>query len=145
MKFESKNAYDTIEFGKKIGKLLKKGDTIAFLGDLGSGKTTITRGIAMGLNHDDYVTSPTFTIVNEYQGDINIYHFDMYRIIDGDSLESTGFFDYDAENSVFIIEWAENILDFLPKNTIFIKFEYVDENTRIIEIDGDERFADIGN
>lgn len=140
------SADETIDLGIKIGRCLKKGDTIAFLGDLGSGKTTITSGIAQGMGNSSAVMSPTFTLVNEYRSDeIDIYHFDMYRIIGADALESTGFFDYPADDSVFIIEWAENILECLPENTIYIKFEYIDENTRKIEINGDDRFADIGN
>ncbi|MBQ7132438.1 MAG: tRNA (adenosine(37)-N6)-threonylcarbamoyltransferase complex ATPase subunit type 1 TsaE [Oscillospiraceae bacterium] len=140
------SADETIQFGRKIGQLLKKGDIIAFIGGLGSGKTTITSGIAEGMGNSVAVMSPTFTLVNEYRaGEIEIYHFDMYRIIGEDALESTGFFDYPLHDSVFIIEWAENILECLPENTIFIKFEYIDENTRKIEINGDERFADIGN
>jgi len=74
---------DTIEFGKKLGVLLKKGDIVCITGDLGTGKTVLTNGIASALGIDEYITSPTFTIVNEYEkGDISLYHFDVYRISD---------------------------------------------------------------
>ncbi len=140
------SADETVRFGQKLGRLLKKGDIIAFIGGLGSGKTTITSGIAAGMENFGDVMSPTFTLVNEYRsGKIPIYHFDMYRIIGEEALETTGFYDYPLHDSVFIIEWAENILQCLPENTIFVKFEYIDENTRKIEINGDDRFADIGD
>lgn len=137
---------ETIGFAKKIGCLLKKGDIIAFTGGLGAGKTTFTRGLAMGLGMDDNVTSPTFSLVNEYHGDnISLYHFDMYRITGNYDLETTGFYDYPLEESVFAVEWSENISDELPESTIFINIEFIDENTREITIRGDERFADVGN
>lgn len=138
---------ETIELGKKIGRRLKKGDFIAFSGDLGAGKTTITRGIAVGLGLEDEVTSPTFSIVNEYESKsaVSLYHFDMYRIMNSTELEFTGFFDYPLEESVFIIEWSENIKDIIPENAIRIDIKYIDENTREISIEGDLRFADTWN
>lgn len=136
----------TIEFAKKIGSKLHKGDIIAYKGGLGTGKTTFTRGIVMGLGMEDDVTSPTFALVNEYSGgNILVYHFDMYRITNEDALESTGFYDYPLDQSVFIIEWAENILELLPQNIISITINYINDNSREIIIEGDERFADIGN
>ncbi len=136
---------ETIEFAKKIGAVLKKGDVIAYKGGLGAGKTTFTRGVAMGVGLEDEVYSPTFALINEYAGDVNIYHFDMYRIENTDDLETTGFFDYPMEDSIFIIEWSENIIDALPENTIFIEINRIDDETREIIIEGDERFADIRN
>ena len=136
---------ETIEFAKKIGAVLKKGDVIAYKGGLGAGKTTFTRGLAMGAGLEDEVYSPTFALINEYAGDVNIYHFDMYRIENTDDLETTGFFDYPMEDSIFVIEWSENIIDALPENTIFIQINRIDVETREIIIEGDERFADIRN
>lgn len=136
---------ETIEFAKKIGAVLKKGDVIAYKGGLGAGKTTFTRGLAMGVGLEDEVYSPTFALINEYAGDVNIYHFDMYRIENTDDLETTGFFDYPMEDSIFVIEWSENIIDALPENTIFIQINRIDDETREIIIEGDERFADIRN
>ncbi|MBE6842909.1 MAG: tRNA (adenosine(37)-N6)-threonylcarbamoyltransferase complex ATPase subunit type 1 TsaE [Oscillospiraceae bacterium] len=136
---------ETIEFAKKIGAVLKKGDVIAYKGGLGAGKTTFTRGLAMGAGLEDEVYSPTFALINEYAGDVNIYHFDMYRIENTDDLETTGFFDYPMEDSIFVIEWSENIIDALPENTIFIQINRIDDETREIIIEGDERFADIRN
>lgn len=141
---------ETISIAEKIGKLLKAGDCIAYYGDLGAGKTTFTRGIAKGLGLPDEVSSPTFAIVNEYhgKGSISLYHFDMYRIGSSDELETTGFYDYPMEESVFAVEWSENIEDVFPKDVIRIKMERVSDDTRKITIEtakGDERFAHTGN
>ncbi len=137
---------ETIKLGEKIGRRLKGGDCIAYKGGLGAGKTTITRGISMGLGLGDEVTSPTFSLVNEYVGTgLRLYHFDMYRITSPEDLETTGFYDYMDDDSVLAVEWSENIMSELPENTIFVQIERIDDNTRLITIDGDERFADIGN
>lgn len=136
---------ETIAFAEKIGSMLKKGDIIAYKGGLGAGKTTFTRGLAAGLGLKDEVTSPTFAIVNEYHGRINLYHFDMYRIMDSGELEATGFYDYPQEESVFAVEWSENIEDILPPETIYITIERIDDETREITVEGDERFADAWN
>ena len=146
MKHITHSAEETIAFAEKIGALLKCGDVIAYKGGLGAGKTTFTRGLAAGLGLADEVISPTFALVNEYRGkDITLYHFDMYRIESLSDLEATGFYDYPLEDSVFAIEWSENIIEALPANTIFISIAYIDEDTREILIEGDERFADIGD
>ena len=95
----------------------------------------------MGL--DDEVISPTFSLVNEYRGNgITLYHFDMYRIENEDELETTGFYDYPLENSVFAVEWSENIASALPESAIIIELGYINENERSITVKGDERFAD---
>ena len=135
------SAEETIEFAKEIGSRLKKGDIVAYTGGLGAGKTTFTRGLAMGLGMDDNVTSPTFSLVNEYHSkDISLYHFDMYRIMGADDLETTGFYDYSTDDSVFAIEWSENISEELPDNAVIIDIERIDDNTRRITVKGDERF-----
>lgn len=135
------SAEETIEFAKEIGSRLKKGDIVAYTGGLGAGKTTFTRGLAMGLGMDDNVTSPTFSLVNEYNSrDISLYHFDMYRIMGADDLETTGFYDYSTDDSVFAIEWSENISEELPDNAVIINIERIDDNTRRITVKGDERF-----
>lgn len=135
------SAEETIEFAKEIGSRLKKGDIVAYTGGLGAGKTTFTRGLAMGLGMDDNVTSPTFSLVNEYHSrDISLYHFDMYRIMGTDDLETTGFYDYSTDDSVFAIEWSENISEELPDNAVIINIERIDDNTRRITVKGDERF-----
>ena len=141
----TKSPEETIAFAEKLGSLLKRGDIIAFKGGLGAGKTTFTRGLAAGLGLKDIVTSPTFSIVNEYRGEISLYHFDMYRIISSEELEATGFYDYPLEKSVFAVEWSENIDDILPSETIYITIDRIDDDTRRIIVEGDDRFADTWN
>lgn len=148
--FITHSAEETIALAEKIGKLLKAGDCIAYYGDLGAGKTTFTRGLAMGLGLPDVVSSPTFAIVNEYhgKGKISLYHFDMYRIGNSDELETTGFYDYPINESVFAVEWAENIEDAFPENVIRINIIGAGDDIRKITIEtieGDERFAYTGN
>lgn len=132
---------ETIQTAVKIGGLLKKGDIIAYRGGLGAGKTTFTRGLAIGLGLGDNVTSPTFALVNEYCGEkLNLYHFDMYRIETESDLESSGFYDYDFQNNIAVIEWSENIADFLPKNTIYITVNVLDDAKREIITEDGGRF-----
>lgn len=124
---------DTERIALEIAQSLKGNEVVAMLGGLGVGKTTFTRGFVSAFGVTDGVHSPTFAIVNEYQGDVDIYHFDMYRITDEDDLYSTGFFDY-LGKGLIIIEWSENVLEFLPKDTVFIELSYgSNENTRIIK------------
>ena len=140
------SAEETINAAIKLGQKLRAGDMIAYKGGLGAGKTTFTRGLAVGLGLGDNVSSPTFALVNEYRGDkLSMYHFDMYRIMSEDGLESTGSFDYDFDNNVAVIEWSENIEDFLPDNTIYITITPISENEREIIIEEAERFADTWN
>ncbi len=145
MKIVTHSAEETIELAKKVGSLLKGGDVVAFIGGLGAGKTTFTRGLALGMGLSDEIISPTFTLVNEYRGPTPLYHFDMYRILDLNDLDTTGFYDYLSEDNVLAIEWSENIEEALPKNTIFIKFRRIDDDTREIQIDGGERFENTWN
>lgn len=137
---------ETIEFAKKIGAMLKGGDIIAYKGGLGAGKTTFTRGLAIGMGLPDEVSSPTFALVNEYRGrNITLYHFDMYRIMNAEALETTGFYDYISDDSVIAVEWSENIEDCLPKNIITITIRNDGEEERTITAEGDERFDSAWN
>ncbi len=136
------SAEESIEFGKYIGSKLQKGDMIAYFGGLGMGKTTLTRGIVMGLGLNDDVFSPTFTLSNEYcNKNTTVYHFDMYRINGIDGLESIGFFDYPLEDSIAIIEWSENVREIFDDNTIRITIQRIDDNTRKIIVSGGDRFC----
>ena len=135
------SAEETIAFAKKIGAILKGGDIIAYKGGLGAGKTTFTRGLAIGMGLPDEVSSPTFALVNEYRGKtLTLYHFDMYRIMNEEALETTGFYDYISDDCVIAVEWSENIADCLPKNIITVTIENTGEEERRIEVKGDERF-----
>ena len=132
----SKSELDTINFAKDFAKNLKKDSTIVLNGDLGSGKTKFTEGILSFFGLESEISSPTFTIVNEYKNEnATIYHFDVYRLKSTDDFFDIGGEEY-FENGICIIEWGEIIKSCLPENTIFVNFEKdkKDENIRIITI-----------
>ena len=108
------NLEETEKFGLFLGENLRPGDVVCLNGDLGAGKTTLTKSIAKGFGIDDYVTSPTFTIVNEYYGKIDLYHIDTYRLDDMVDVDYLGFDEYFYSDGVTIVEWAEKIRDALP-------------------------------
>ena len=126
---------DTEKIAAEFAKNLKKGDFIAFFGNLGSGKTAFVRGVASVLCPGARVQSPTYAIVNEYRGDTPIFHFDMYRILDDDSLYSVGFYDYFDRDGVIFTEWSENITFALPEERYDITFEKTGDTGRIITIE----------
>lgn len=131
------NLEDTEEFGIKLGKFLKSGDILCLNGDLGAGKTTLTKSIGLGLDVNDYITSPTFTLINEYNGRIPLYHFDVYRLENAHEIDDLGFDDYFYGNGVSIIEWAEKIENTLPKDRMVINIRRGNnDNERILEING---------
>ena len=134
------NSYlETEIIAEEFAKSLKGGEVIAFVGGLGMGKTCFMRGLSRGLGFNGDVSSPTFSLVNEYRGGrLPVFHFDMYRVSSFDDLYSTGFFDYLTENGVIAIEWSENISSALEKDTIYIIFERTGDNSRNITIK-DER------
>ena len=134
-KFLSKSAQETEQIAERLSKTLKGTEVIAMFGGLGAGKTAFTRGLARGLGIEDGVSSPTFALVHEYDGKFTVYHFDMYRVSTWDDLYSTGFFDY-IDNGIMIIEWSENIEEFLPENHITITINHISENEREIIIEG---------
>lgn len=117
---KSNSAEQTKTFAKELAKELSPGNVICMYGDLGAGKTAFVQGLADALNSSDYVSSPTFTIVNEYNADIPIYHFDVYRIADSEEMFEIGFEEYLYGDGIVVIEWAELIEDILPKERINI-------------------------
>ena len=126
--FISKSEKDTIEFAKNFARKLNKGDVIVLNGDLGMGKTKFTQGILEYFGLGNEISSPTFTIVNEHNSkDMNIYHFDVYRLEDSDEFYAIGGEEYFAKG-ICIIEWGEIIKDALPKKYIEIKFNKLPEN-----------------
>lgn len=114
MKIYTSSPEETYEFAKEFAKKLFPGEILCMYGDLGAGKTLFAQGIAAGLGITDHVNSPTFTIVNEYEGRIPLYHFDVYRISDPDEMYEAGFDDYINGEGVCLIEWAELIEDIIP-------------------------------
>lgn len=134
MRFITKCAKETFALGKRIGQLLHEGDIIALDGDLGSGKTQMIKGIARGLDITDDITSPTYTIVNRYNGRLPLYHFDVYRLENPEQLYDIGYEEYFFDKGVAVIEWAERIRELLPARYMHIRILYgTDENQRIID------------
>lgn len=122
MIFESNSAEDTFAFGQKLGREAVPGEIICLDGDLGVGKTVFTQGFAAGLGIDDYVNSPTFNIVKEYEGGrLPLYHFDVYRIEDPSEMEEIGYEDYFYGQGVSIIEWPGQIEELLPKEARWVR------------------------
>lgn len=134
--FISKNTSETVKFGKKLGRLLQKGDIIALCGQLGSGKTVLTKGIAEGLEvkESKCVNSPTFVILKEYKGRVPLYHFDIYRLNGICEFSTVGYGEYFYGKGVSVIEWADKIMDTLPKERLLVNIAIVSENKRRINI-----------
>jgi len=131
------NLEETNKIGIKIGKLLSSGDILCLNGDLGAGKTTMTKSIGIGLGVDEYITSPTFALINEYSGRIPVYHFDVYRLENAHELYDLGFDEYFYGNGVCIIEWADKIERMIPNERIVIDIEKGKiEDERILHIRG---------
>ena len=140
MEILSHSEAETEAAGERLGASLSPGTVLAYRGGLGMGKTAFTRGLARGLGCTGRVTSPTFTIVNEYEGRIPLFHFDMYRLPDSDALFDIGWDDYLDRGGVCAVEWSELVDDALPEDTIYVTISrHPDhDNWRIIEIEGGE-------
>ncbi len=132
--FNTKTPEQTIELGKIIGSLLKKGDIIAMQGTLAAGKTTITKGIASSLGILETITSPTFCLISEYYGKMPLYHMDVYRLDGAEDFAGLGTDDMLYGEGVSIIEWSEKIMDELPKKTIILSITAHEDGSRTIEI-----------
>ena len=142
MIFYSNSPQQTEEVGEKLAKALKPGAVIAYKGDLGAGKTAFTRGLARGLGADEQVTSPTYTIVNEYlSGRMPLFHFDMYRLSCSDDLFDIGWEDYLERNGVCAVEWSENVADAL-EDPIVVEISKTGDESRTITITGGIDYAD---
>ncbi|HBN85317.1 MAG TPA: tRNA (adenosine(37)-N6)-threonylcarbamoyltransferase complex ATPase subunit type 1 TsaE [Clostridiales bacterium] len=134
---ETQNEQETLALGKFMGKVANPGDTICLTGDLGSGKTVITRGVACGIGINEGVTSPTFTLLNIYYGHIPMYHFDVYRLESPENVLDIGFYDYIGNDGVALIEWADLIEDYLPSEYVRLDIK------RDFETGNDHRMIDI--
>lgn len=137
-KFITNSSNETIELGNRIGKILKSGDVILLDGDLSAGKTTLTKGIGEALGVKKVINSPTFTIVKEYNGNIKLYHLDLYRL---DGLNN----DFDLEeyiesDAVCVIEWPNQVSEIIPNNYLKVELRRIDENKREIFITGIGRY-----
>lgn len=137
--FISKSYDETLLIAQDFAKDSKNGAVVAYLGDLGAGKTAFTTGIVKGLGIDCNVSSPTFAICNEYRGNgKTLYHFDMYRVDGWSDLYSTGFFDYLDTGAYICAEWSENIFGALPDDSIIVEINKLSDNEREIKIYGKE-------
>ena len=143
MTFQTNSPAETEAIGAALGKILKPGTVIAYRGDLGAGKTAFTRGLAKGLGCAEMVTSPTYTIVNEYLGGrIPLFHFDMYRLRSSDDLFDIGWDDYLDRGGVCAVEWSENVDDAM-EDAIYITIEKLGEDSRRITLEGGSILADL--
>ena len=128
----TKSPEETKNLGEEVGKLAKPGDLLAFYGELGAGKTCFIQGISQELEVKDYVTSPSFTILNEYQGKIPIYHFDLFRLDKAEEILELGYEEYFYGKGLTVIEWAEKIEQLLPKENLKIEIKFKDRYQRTI-------------
>ena len=131
----TKGPEDTRLLGREIGALLKSGDAVAIFGELGAGKTTLVKGLAEGAGITDFVSSPSFVIINEYAGRMPFYHIDLYRLEDEREIESLAIDEYFKGGGVVAIEWAERLKGSLPESCITIMIEPVNEHERAITIE----------
>ena len=143
MEFMTNSPVETEAVGAALGQKLKSGTILAYRGDLGAGKTAFTRGLAKGLGCDEIVTSPTYTIVNEYlSGRLPLFHFDMYRLGSSDDLWDIGWEDYLERGGVCAVEWSENVADAM-EDAVFVTIEKLGAEQRRITIEGGEYLADL--
>ena len=143
MIFLTNSPEETEKVGAALGRVLMPGTVIAYRGDLGAGKTAFTRGLARGLGYREMVTSPTYTIVNEYLGGrLPLFHFDMYRLASADDLWDIGWDDYLDRGGICAVEWSENVEEAL-ENPIVITIEKTGEESRRITIEGGDNLADL--
>ena len=141
MEFITHSPEETEHLGERLSKLLTPGTIIAYRGDLGAGKTAFTRGLARGLSCREQVTSPTYTIVNEYLGGrLPLFHFDMYRLGCADDLFDIGWDDYLERGGICAVEWSENVWEAM-EDPITVIIEKIGENSRRITIEGSENYA----
>ena len=135
-RFLSENFEETLDFGKKIGASLKEGDILCLEGDLGAGKTSLTKGIALSMDIPDEITSPTYTLISEYNGRCPLYHMDLYRIDSIDEFEMLGAEDLLFGAGISVIEWSERIQEYLPETKKTVRITIQPDGTRLIELEG---------
>ena len=141
MEFITHSPEETEQLGERLAKRLAPGAILAYRGDLGAGKTAFTRGLARGLDCREQVTSPTYTIVNEYLGGrLPLFHFDMYRLHSSDDLFDIGWDDYLERGGICAVEWSENVADAM-EDPVTVTIEKLGETSRRITIEGSEKYA----
>ena len=135
-KYITKLREETIKLGERLARKLKPGSVVALIGELGSGKTTLVKGIAMGLGvkNSRYVNSPSFVIIKEYKGKIPLYHFDVFRLDSLNEADALSFEEYFYGDGICAVEWADKIRNLLPKRYIEVKFKIIKGNKREVKI-----------
>ncbi len=138
MVFQTQSASETIRIGKKIGSLLLPGDIVALVGELGAGKTQFIKGLAagVGVGKSTYISSPSFTLINEYVGKVRFYHIDLFRLKSEKEVEELGLEEYFQGGGITAIEWADKIPSLLPEEILWINICYTGKNTRSFEMIG---------
>ena len=138
MVIQTKSASETIRIGRSIGGRLLPGDVVALVGELGAGKTQFIKGLAAGagIGNPTYISSPSFTLINEYPGKVTFYHIDLFRLGKEEEAEELGLEDYFQGEGITAIEWADKIPSLLPKELLLIHIAYTGKNTRCLEISG---------
>jgi tRNA threonylcarbamoyladenosine biosynthesis protein TsaE len=121
-------------FGRQLGQLLQEGSVLCLIGDLGAGKTLLVQGIAQGLGVNEEITSPTFTVMNVYEGIIPVYHFDLYRLESPEQLVDIGFDEYTNAGGIAIIEWPDKFPGFMPDSYLRIELIKTGDNDRLIKV-----------
>ena len=138
MRYTTNSPEETLNLGYRFGKKLKSGAVVALIGELGTGKTLFTKGIAraLGVKEYEYVNSPSFVIVKEYKPKkkISLYHFDLYRLESGHDLDTIGYEEYFYSNGITVIEWADRAMDILPEKYVSVKFKHLGKDKRRITI-----------
>lgn len=138
MVIQTKSTSETIRIGRSIGKYLRPGDVVALVGELGIGKTQFIKGLAsgVGIGRPTYISSPSFTLINEYPGRVPFYHLDLFRLEQEKEAEELGLEDYFQRRGIIAIEWADKIPSLLPKEMLLVHFTFTGTNTRTLKITG---------
>ncbi len=136
MTIETHSVSETEALGERLAKCLSSGSVVALYGDLGAGKTALVRGMARGLEIEESVSSPTFTIVNEYPGHPALFHFDLYRLKNAEELYAIGWEDYLDRDGICVVEWSENAPEAFPEDTVRVYLERLSETDRRIRVEG---------
>ena len=138
----SKSPEQTVRLGETLGRLLDSGSVVALVGELGAGKTVFAQGLARGLGvgPDEYVSSPSFTLVNQYRGRVPVFHVDTYRLGSEAEMVALGYEDYFDPNGVTVIEWADKVRTLLPETCLVVEFKIIDRNSREIDLKLDGRW-----
>lgn len=135
LKIQTSSPEQTQKLGELVGRLAQSGDLILLTGNLGAGKTCFTQGIAWGAGFDGFASSPSFVLVREYQGSLNIYHIDFYRMESVEEIDDIGLDDYLTADGICVIEWADKALNLLPHEYLLISFDYLEEDHRLLRFE----------